>query len=196
MRDTEGVAAQAARDVTRWLESDPQTLCVLNVEADPEYQRRDIDLVWRTKSGPFTVEVKGDRYDQSGNFFFETMSNQEAGTPGCFLYTEADFVHYYFVRSRQLFILPMPATRDWFKARIDRFREVSTTTPYPGGHYTTVGRLVKTDQVLKEVSSTRCVQLTGAERPATPRWRRALATLLAKASGGGPKQQLRLPRSE
>ena len=180
MRDTASVAAQAARDITRWLESDPRTLAVRNVEADPAYQRRDIDLIWQTKGGALAIEVKGDRYDQTGNFFFETVSNREAGTPGCFLYTEADFVYYYFVRSRQLFLLPMPATRDWFQARLAGFRETSTTTPYPGGHYTTVGRLVKTERVLNEVPGAWRVQLTGEEKPARPRWRRALVALFAK----------------
>ena len=48
MRQTGAVAAHAARDITRWLKAKPETRQVRNVEADPDYQRRDIDLIWKT----------------------------------------------------------------------------------------------------------------------------------------------------
>ena len=179
MRQTGAVAAHAARDITRWLKAKPETRQVRNVEADPDYQRRDIDLIWKTKNGTTTIEVKGDRYDQTGNFFLETISNREAGTPGCFLYTEADFIYYYFVGPQRLFILPLPATRDWFLAHLREFREVTTTTPYRGGFYTTVGRLVKIERVLGAVSGAQCVELREALK--APGWLSpSLASWLAK----------------
>ncbi len=152
MQEGVSVAQQAARDIEDWLRSLPQTRSVENVEADPHYQAQDVDLIWTTSRGRYRVEIKGDRWHGTGNFFFETMSNQERGTLGCFLYTEADLLFYYFLEPRRLYILPMPATREWFQANLPRFRQSSTTTDLGlGRSYTTVGYLVPIQAVLDEV---------------------------------------------
>ena len=147
-----GVANKASADIEAWLRTKPETIDVVNVENDPDYQRRDIDLIWITQTGQMLVEIKGDRWEKTRNFFFETHSNQEKGTPGCFLYTEADWLFYYFVNTRELYRLPMPKTREWFKITMRRFRERSTTTSVGNSHYTTVGRLVPITTVMLEVS--------------------------------------------
>jgi hypothetical protein len=159
MRETDAVGKLAVKEITRWLKCDPNTRKVINLENDPEYQAKDIDLLWRTPSGIVTIEVKADRYDKTGNFFFETVSNKETGTPGCFLYTEADFVYYYFIVTKKLYILPMPATRDWFKSNLNSFKEISTRTSVRGGAYTTVGRLVKIERALRSVPAVKLVDL-------------------------------------
>ncbi|MGV3541488.1 MAG: hypothetical protein ACO1OQ_16850 [Rufibacter sp.] len=148
MEETSEVAAQAAQIVEEFLRRQPRTVEVRNVENDPQYQAQDIDLLWmgRTDDGALKtvrIEVKGDRYHTSGNYFFETISNEGKGTPGCFLYTCADYIYYLFVDIRELHILPMPATRDWFLPKLQTFRERKTTTPTTAGkRYYTVGRLV------------------------------------------------------
>ncbi|MEW6496374.1 MAG: hypothetical protein AB1589_28200 [Cyanobacteriota bacterium] len=151
MNDGLEVASQAAADIDAWLCAQPETISVINVEDDPTFQSRDIDLIWTTQKGEVLVEVKGDRWNRTNNFFFETHSNLEKGTPGCFLYTEADWLFYYFVNTRLLYKLPMPKTRDWFRITMNRFRERSTTTPVGNSHYTTVGRLVPITTVMLEV---------------------------------------------
>lgn len=146
------VAEQAAADITSWLRGRPETISIRNVEHEPAFQCRDIDLIWTTQTGKVLVEIKGDRWYKTGNFFFETYSNFERGTPGCFIYTEANWLFYYFVTPRTLYMLPMPMTREWFAANTNHFRERSTTTPVKGGgHYTTVGRLVPIRNVTQEV---------------------------------------------
>ncbi|MBI5774840.1 MAG: hypothetical protein HZA89_13990 [Verrucomicrobia bacterium] len=145
---TQRLAARAARELAVWLAADPRTVRVVNVEADEKFQALDVDLLWETRAGRRKIEIKADRHDQTDNFFFETESNREAGTPGCFLYTEADEVFYYFTGLRRLYVLPMPATRAWFTARLKRFREVTARTPVRGGFYTTAGRLVKIEEVM------------------------------------------------
>lgn len=146
------VAQQATADLEQWLRSQPQTQQVQNVETDPQYQTIDIDLLWwLTDHRCYQIEIKGDRWHHTGNFFFETTSNREKGTPGCFLYTQADLLFYYFVIPKSLYILPMPTTRDWFLANQARFNERTTTTPVGTQHYTTVGRLVPIKIVLTEV---------------------------------------------
>ena len=155
MNEGKSVARQAARDIETWLGNLPRTISVVNVEDDPEYQKVDVDLLLTTNKGSYKLEIKGDRYHKTGNFFFETHSNKERGTPGCFLYTEADWVLYYFVTTRILYLLPMPKTRQWFAANIDRFKERSTTTKTDRGFYTTVGRLVPITVVRDEVEGVR-----------------------------------------
>ena len=155
MNDNAGVARQAAENIETWLRNLPRTISVVNVEDDPAYQKLDVDLLVTTDRGLTKIEVKGDRYHKTGNFFFETHSNKERGTPGCFMYTEANWVFYYFVTPRTLHLLPMPATREWFVANIDRFRERSTTTKAGNGFYTTVERLVPITVVYAEVEGVR-----------------------------------------
>ncbi|MEK7328958.1 MAG: hypothetical protein AAB217_27245 [Chloroflexota bacterium] len=145
------VARQAAADIEAWLKKYRGTIGVVNVENNHDFQKADIDLIWVSRRGTDTIEIKADRWQDTGNFFFETESNKEKGTPGCFLYTEANYIFYYFVKPRLLYILPMPQTREWFLANKDRFEERETTTPVGDGHYTTVGRLVPIETVVSEV---------------------------------------------
>ncbi len=152
MQENTQVADRATADIVQWLQNSPRTISVQNVEDDPHYRHIDVDLLVTTDRGISKLEIKGDRYHKTGNFFFETDSNRERNTPGCFLYTEADWLRYYFVEICILYLLPMPATRDWFVNNIERFQSKCTTTPIrSGGCYTTVGRLVPIKVVLEEV---------------------------------------------
>ncbi len=158
MTDALRAADQAAQDIEAFLRARPETIRVTNVEADPAYQQMDVDLIWETQRATYKVEIKGDRLGhRTGNFFFETHSNRERGTPGCFLYSEADLLFYYFIETGKLYILPLPAARAWFLARQQDFEERATRTPIGKGvgekskTYTTVGRLVPVERVLKEI---------------------------------------------
>jgi hypothetical protein len=159
MRTVSRIGKEAAVAIARWLRSLPETVAVADVEDQPSWQEVDVDLLWIYQDANLDlctvrIEVKADRWDTSGNFFFETVSNQGRGSEGCFLYTEADYVYYYFINSQRLFILPMPQTRDWF------LRETETSTPtQDGDFYITVGRLVPIDVVVREVPGVREVRL-------------------------------------
>lgn len=156
---TASIARRAAADVTDFLQTFwAQTVAVHNVEDDPAYQEHDVDLLWTLldKDGTLRVipvEIKGDSYHRTGNFFFETVSNEGRGTEGCFLYTRADWLFYYFIESGALYCLPMHAARPWFQENQHRFQERRTSTPVDSGrnHYITVGRLVPIQTVLEEV---------------------------------------------
>ncbi|MCT7983354.1 NERD domain-containing protein [Laspinema sp. A4] len=161
MQESTEVTDRATADITQWLQNSPRTISVQNVENDPHYRAIDVDLLVTTDRGESKLEIKGDRYHKTGNFFFETQTNQEKNTPGCFLYTEADWLCYYFVEIGLLYLLPMPQTRDWFLNHLERFPSKSTTTPIRGGGcYTTVGRLVPIDVVLQEVPEVKTYQLS------------------------------------
>jgi hypothetical protein len=158
MAYTTEVAKTAAADITHFLQTYwPRSVAVHNVEADKVYQPYDVDLLWTVADGygrlrTIPIEIKGDRYHKTGNFFFETVSNEAKGTPGCFLYTGAKWLFYYFVGNGRLYCLPMDTVRPWFHENMDRFQESRTSTPVGyGEHYVTIGRLVPIAIVLAEV---------------------------------------------
>lgn len=159
MAEGMSVAKKATNDITRWLMSKPETISVQNVEYEPEFQSRDVDLIWKTQTREILIEIKGDRWHKTGNFFFETHSNYKKGTPGCFMYTEADWLFCYFVVPRILYLLPMPITREWFVPLTARFQERSTTTSVKKSSYTTVGRLVPIKTVMREIKGVEKEQL-------------------------------------
>ena len=102
--------------LSRFLAQRPGSLRIENVEADPEYRRRDIDLIWhRALPGRerTTVEIKCDAHagddealiaspahpyyqKRTDNFAIETVSNDVSGAPGWLFGSEADMLLYYF----------------------------------------------------------------------------------------------------
>jgi len=164
MEDACHVAQKGTEDIEKYLREKPETLSVTNVEDNPEYREKDIDLLWNySKNGrtrQISIEIKVDRYYRTGNYFFETVSNETRGTPGCFLYTEADFIFYYFVDERELHILPMAGTKNWFLKKINEFKERKTSTPIGNGEfYITVGRLVPRIRVKEGVRGVKIIRL-------------------------------------
>jgi hypothetical protein len=151
MKETVEVANEGTRDITEFLLSLPWIFEVVNVEDDPYYQSIDVDLLVVSGSDVEQIEIKADRYYHTGNYFFETDSNKERGTLGCFMYTEADKLYYYFVKQKELHILPMPLTREWFVSNKHRFEEKSVSTSVGKKYYTTCGYIVPRDVVQKEV---------------------------------------------
>ena len=98
------------------------------------------------------VEIKGDRYAHTGNFFIETVSNREKNTPGCFMYTEADFIYYYFVDTKELNVMPVEKSRNWFVKNMHKFEEKMLSTKVGDvGYYTSLGRLVPKKVMRNEV---------------------------------------------
>lgn len=156
MRETEEVSRRGIRDIEQYLHQFAATVEVTNVENCPGYRKKDIDIIWKNtlhgNTADTYIEVKVDRYEKSGNYFLETISNDVRQTPGCFLYTEADFIYYYFVNIRELHILPVAEAREWFKKNEDRFRLTKTST-FIGGKavYNTWGRLIPKNVMREEV---------------------------------------------
>lgn len=165
MNETIELATRASQEITNWLEYRRNQglnsiVYVKNVENDEIYQKIDVDLIVCVENNEIyqevdvdlpthgnnqliiKVEVKADRYHKTGNFFFETISNKEKGTSGCFMYTEANYIFYYFIEIKKLFILKMPEIREWFLKNQKRFPDGETTTPVGNSFYTTVGKLV------------------------------------------------------
>ena len=136
--------------IVSFLEGIKITKNVINVEGQREYQLKDIDLIWETDSGIKTIEIKVDNYFNTGNYFFETKSNVEKNTPGCFMYTEADYLFYYFLNV-ELHVMWVKPARRWFIANQSRFKTVRTSTSVGGGKYHTEGALVKREILKNEL---------------------------------------------
>jgi hypothetical protein len=148
MDGRKGAADQAVARTLAFLRSFPQTESAVSVEQDPTYRKRDIDVLWRHQGREEAIEVKGDTQGhRTGNYAFETVSNEERGTPGCFLYSEAKWLHYHFLSPCTLHVMDLAQVRNWFVSRQQEFRLFRTQTTVGNGRYTTVGRLVPLDQL-------------------------------------------------
>lgn len=163
MKETMEVAQRGMVDIENFLTSYKSSLGVINVEDHKDYQKKDIDLLWvfqrNGKHETKSIELKVDRY-KSRNFFFETISNQKKGTPGCFMYTEADYLFYYFESMQTLYILPVEEVREWFLQNMSRFEEKTLGTQMNGETiYGSVGRLVPIQAVVKECAHIKCYKI-------------------------------------
>lgn len=153
------IAKRASKEITTFLEHLPYSISVMNVEDDRAYQKRDIDLLWKyEKNGRIVekrIEVKGDTYHKTGNIFVEVISNVTKKTPGCFMYTEADYIFYYFIDSKELNIIKMDDFRRWWEISESRFRPVYLKTRVRKDeeiYYYTMGKLVKKEILLNELN--------------------------------------------
>ena len=124
--------------------ADPSKMRIVrieNVEDQPLYQRKDIDLLVHSfrplsqDTAVASIEIKADTYpagdfpgkSDQGNFFFELVSNDTRNprTPGCFLYCEADHFYYLFLATGTLYTFDCKALQKCVLKRIgfdkDRF---------------------------------------------------------------------------
>jgi len=162
------VGNKAIEYAKRYLAAQPTHRNLESVEEVKKYQEEAIDLIWKYQHANhpermMSIEVKGDTYYQSGNYFFETVSKEEEGKPGWMEYCNADFLFYYFLsnegtkkkpvlRGVELHIIAFKKAQRWFWKEVNRFEERKVQTdPDLGKRYTTVGRLVQCALLKKEV---------------------------------------------
>ena len=161
MQAVQHAALRAVELVREFLLAEVSGSQVHDVQEDPRFQHRGVDLLWERPGGEVLgVEVKGDRQGgRRGNYFLELVSNAEKDTPGCFLYSGADLLAYVFLDRRELHLLPLPAVREWFLARSPEFPLRQARTRIGRAQYTTVGATVPARRVLSEVTGARRVEL-------------------------------------
>lgn len=153
MRGVMGAADRAVSLATDFLKLREPTSVVHDVQVDPRFQHRGVDLLWERSDGKVLgVEVKGDRQGRRrGNYFFELISNAEKDAPGCFLYSTADLLIYVFLDVREVHCLEFKAVRDWFVPRTKEYPLKSTRTRTGAVLYTTVGAIVPLRDVKQAV---------------------------------------------
>jgi len=158
MKDTLSIASIATNDITEYLTNRDSILKVINVEDNKYCQIKDIDLIIIDKNfKASTIEIKGDTYHHTGNYFFEIVSNTVKNTEGCFLYTEAKYIFYYFIHIRELHILKTNIVREWFLNNIKRFPSYFTRTIVNQNSYNTEGKLVPIHIVSREIGNTKII---------------------------------------
>lgn len=161
MSAVQGAAERAVRAVGGFLREDVPGSRVHDVQSDPRFQHRGVDLLWEQPEGRVLgVEVKGDRQGyRRGNYFFELVSNVEKNSPGCFLYSTADLLAYVFLERLELHLLPLKPTREFFLPRAKDYALKHTRTQLGPEHYTTVGAIVPTKDVLASVEGARVLRV-------------------------------------
>ncbi len=144
MRGVQGAADRAVALARDFLELESPGSRVHDVQTDPRFQHRGVDLLWERDGQPVLgVEVKGDRQGRRrGNYFFELISNAEKDSPGCFLYSVADLMLYVFLDVREVHRLELSRVREWFLSRAKDFPLKTTKTRTGAVLYTTVGAIV------------------------------------------------------
>ncbi|MCP3058148.1 hypothetical protein LXT21_05155 [Myxococcus sp. K38C18041901] len=152
MKGVQGAADRAVQHARAWLlETEPGSR-VHDVQSDPRFQHRGVDLLWELPSGEVRgIEVKGDRNATRKRYFFELVSNLEKDTPGCFLYSGADLLVYVFLSQGEMHVLPLRAARDWFLPRAKEYPLKHAFTQTGAIRYTTVGAVVSTRDVVEGV---------------------------------------------
>lgn len=162
MQSVRGAADRAVAVARAFLLGEDARSDIHDVQADPRFQARGIDILWERSGGELLgVEVKGDRQAaRRGNYFFELVSNLEKNTPGCFLYSTADLLLYVFLQRLEVHLLPLSATRSWFLDAAGEYPLRHTGTRLGAEGYTTVGALVPVRHVLKGVAGARRIPRT------------------------------------
>jgi hypothetical protein len=141
--NTDKSARKPTEDIIAYLES--RGFVVKNCEHNKVYQKFDVDLLAFKDGRMYWIEIKVDSYFKTGNYFCETLSNEEKGTLGCFLSTKSHFIFYYFPDQRELHIMDTKKSQAWFIEHQDEFKSRRTATTNRDGSqvwYHTVGKLV------------------------------------------------------
>jgi len=148
-----GAANRAVALACQWMRQQCPEGALHDVEAEPRFQNLGVDLLWETPSALLGVEVKGDR-SRGHRFFFELVSNFEKNTPGCFLYSKADWLLYVFLPLRRLYALPLPAVREWLIPIAPTFPLQKAHTRTGPIAYTTLGVTVPVAVLLQALPQT------------------------------------------
>lgn len=111
-------------DVLNYLNTNDNIESIEDVRYVREYQKKDIDFIVNFKDGKQNkIEIKTDTY-KSGNIYYETVSSLETDSIGCFEKTEADYLFYYYIALKDLYIFEMDQYRDWFQTQQASFKQL------------------------------------------------------------------------
>ena len=139
--------------VIEWLNSADNVKRVTDVSDDKKWQEKDVDLLVLFDNGRMLkMEVKTDSY-KTGNFFYETISNKSKGSSGCFEYTDADFIIYYYSELKILYLMETKKLRRWFhlyKPRLEKMKKEVVNKYYKSEGYAIPIRMIKKHDWVKE----------------------------------------------
>ena len=101
--------------IYNYLLNHPSTDMLVNVSNDKWFQQFDIDFVQIDGDGNANkIEVKTDRVaDKTGNMVYEYWSDRRTYSAGCFEKTQADYIFYYLINTKVLYIFNTQELREW-----------------------------------------------------------------------------------
>ena len=100
--------------IFNYLLNHSSTINLIDVSKNKWFQQFDIDFLQVTNNGINKIEVKTDRLaDKTGNMIYELWSDKRTYAKGCFEKTEADYIFYYLINSRVLYIFNTQELRTW-----------------------------------------------------------------------------------
>ena len=121
-----------------------------DVTEDAEYQEQDIDFIVESKKAKgkmVTVEVKNDqRIAETGNIFFETMSNVDYSTIGCFKKTKAELMAIVSESESMIYFVGTEILRKFVEENSSSLRFISRV---PGSN--SCGYLIPVTRIKKDV---------------------------------------------
>jgi len=101
----------------------------IDVMDEQKYRDKDIDFI--SLDGRIGYEVKADRHS-TRNICLEIESNMGLETRGWLLYSEADYLFYYYIEAKTAYIFRMPDLLRAYKQgdfKKDIYREIISETP-------------------------------------------------------------------
>jgi len=128
-----------------------------DVSAAPEYRKIDVDFIVHTLKGDILYyELKTEpTAHKTKNLFFEFLSNEEYGTEGCFLYSEADYWISFVPQSGDLYIFPLQECRAYIKKSYKFYTKKRVRNIAENSQYHSVGYAVPIVDVCQKVPYTR-----------------------------------------
>jgi hypothetical protein len=121
-----------------------------DVSEDARYQEQDIDFIVESRKvdgKTVTVEVKNDqRIAETGNIFFETMSNVDYSTEGCFKKTKAELMAIVSESERLIYFVGTEILRKYINENSKNLRFISRV---PGSN--SCGYLIPVERIKSDV---------------------------------------------
>lgn len=136
--------------IYNYLKSNKNIETITPVQNDKVYQKYDIDYILNMLNGKkIYIEVKTDNKG-TNNIFYETCSCIETRSLGCMEKTRADFLYYYFIDRKYLFIINMREFKKWFNINRDKFSIKQFKNKRKDGLYTSQGYTIPITYFEKE----------------------------------------------
>ena len=109
------IGHKGERIIYDYLMNHPSTDSLVDVSNDTWFQQFDIDFIQVDGDGGVNkIEVKTDRLaDKTGNMVYEIYSDRRTYTQGCFEKTQADYIFYYLINTKVLYIFNTQELRGW-----------------------------------------------------------------------------------
>lgn len=144
------VGSEGERLIFDLLQSMSSIETVQDVVNEEEYRKIDVDFVVTTVKGEtLYYELKTEPMAaRTRNLFFEVVSNDNYGTEGCFMYSQADYWMSFIPQTGELYILNTLKCREYITKRASKFHSLKCVS---NGHYNSRGYAIPIVDVLANV---------------------------------------------